>query len=256
MTITAITTVADFSTISGVIDTNTTYHTVAPSLSLPVGTYTLTDLGRINNEVFKFHLRLNDTDSTSFKIMLGCDNAGIGRAIQFDFSSTQKFVRLVNASGFDVAYDSVIEEKDIQSFFVDTAGLYVACRVEISNNKLRFYYGERLMLETIILTTVGTYWGFCNLTSSTQLYVSDTFVVQDQILFGNVNLNGAADEDGNVIVYNQSTYEVYEYTECDANGEYMVFLDDDPVNQNKYFLYGYVLGIGTVQPRGVSNITL
>lgn len=258
MTIESITSVSSFDTSTGVAESNETYHTVLPSFKFLAGTHVITNAGRFHNEVFKFHLRMDDVNATNFKIMLGCDATGIGRAIQFDFNATNKWVRLVNASGIDVTYDSVISEKDLMPLFnFDSAsGMFIECKVIISKNKLQFYYGNRLCVDTVQFTTVGNNWGFCNLTGSSQVWISDLSYIYDQILYGNVNLNGAPDDEGVVIVYNQSTYEVVEYTTCDTNGEYMVFLDDDPANVNKYFLYGFVNGVNGVQPRGVSNITL
>lgn len=255
MTINAITDVADFTNV-GVENSTEAFHTISPSFKYGAADSVIQDISRFHNEVFKFHLRMDDVNATSFKIMLGCDASGTGRAIQFDFSTNNKWIRLVNTTGIDTAYASVVQEKDIEPLMIHTSGSFVECRVEISNNKLRFFFNNLIVLDTTLLTTVGTHWGFCNLTGSSQVWTSDMFHVFDQILFGNVNLNGAPDEDGVVIVYNQSTYAVVNYTRCDANGEYMVFIDDDPVNVNKYFLYGFITGLGTVQPRGVSNITL
>lgn len=255
MTINAHLDVADFTNV-GVVNSNEAYHTVAPAFKYAAATSVIKDISRFNNEAFKFHLRMDDVNSTSFKIMLGCDASGNGRAIQFDFSTNNKWIRLVNTTGIDAAYASVIAEKDIQNLMIHSSGSFIECRVEISNNKLRFMFNNLIVIDVTTFSTVGTHWGFCNLTGSSQVWTSDMFHVYDQILFGNVNLNGAPDANGIVIVYNQQTYAVVNYTRCDANGEYMVFIDDDPANANKYFLYGFITGLGTVQPRGVSNITL
>lgn len=256
MTIQSINDVAQFSTNSGVVNSSEAFHEIAPAFKYAGGTFIYNDIGKFNNEAFKFYIRMDDVNSTTFKIMLGCDSNGAGQAIQFDFSSTNKWVRFVNTSGWDVLYDSVVVEKEISNLFRTPNSYFIECKVIVSNNKIRFYYNGMLLIDSTLFSPTSTYWGFCNRSGSSQVWTSDMFYVYDQILYGNVNLNGAADGRGIVVVYNQATYEVVSYTHCDDNGEYMVFLDDDPANVNKYFLYGFIPGVGTVQPRGVSNITL
>ncbi len=256
MTVIAHTDVADFDTNSGVVNTNTAFHSIAPSFAYDAGDYVITDIGRFNNEAFKFYMRMDDVTATNFKIMLGCNAVGNGRAIQFDFSSTQKWVRLVTTSGIDQAFDTVLQETDIHSKRIINNDFFVEIKVIISNNKIKVYYQGLLVIDYQNFTIVGNNWGFANLTGSSLVYTSDMFYVYDQIIYGNVNLNGAPDSRGVVIMYNQSTYDVVEYTVCDPNGEYMIFIDDQPENFNKYFIYGFVNGVGTVQPRGVSNITI
>jgi len=256
MAITPITSIANFDLVTGVVNSSEAYHTVNPSFKYSVATSMLTENSRMHNEVFKFHLRLDDVEATKFKIMVGCDSAGVGRAVQIDFTPTSKMIRLVNQSGIEVAYDSVIQEKDMTNLIIPTNGVFMECTLIISINKIQFFIGTKKCIDYSNFTTVGTHWGFCNLTGSSQVWTSDMFYIYDQILYGNVNLNGAPDSRGVVTVYNQATYEVVKRVICDSNGEYMIFLDDDPVNFNKYFLYGYVNGLTNLQPRGVSNITL
>lgn len=256
MAIEAITSINHFDSVVGVVDSMESYHIVSPSLKFAPATSVIKEINRMHNEVFKFHIRMDDVELTKFKIMLGCDAAGVGRAIQFDFDANNKMVRYVNQSGIDVAYDSVIKEKDITNISLLNNAEYVECKVVISINKVQLFFQNRLCMEVTNFTTVGTNWGFCNLTGSSIVYLSDLYYIYDQILYGNVNLNGAPDSRGIVSLYNQATYELVKRVICDMNGEYMIFIDDDPANFNKYFLYGYVDGLTNLQPRGVSNITL
>lgn len=241
---------------SGVVHSYTQIFNDAPAFDLDPATWWLKDNGRMFNEAFKLHLRFDDMEATICKLMLGCNSSGAGVAIQFDFSATAKWIRLVTTTGIDQAYSSVLHEVDISSKAVFTNAQYIGFKTIISNGKLQFWYGTIRLFDIQDFVPLGTYWGVCNLTGSTKVYTSDMYYIQDQILWGNVNLNGEPDMDGIVVVYNQSTYIVESVQPCDPNGEYMVFLDVDPAQLNKYFLYGFIPNIGYVQPRGVTNITL
>jgi len=251
-----ITNISQFDVNNGVDHSYTQFNTTSPSFMLDPATWWLKDNEQFHNEALKVHIRMDDVESTNFKIMFGCTSAGAGRALQFDFSATNKWVRLVNTSGIDQVYDSVIEEVDMHSRRPFTDALFVSLKIIISNNKLKCWFGNYFLFDIETFSISGTYWGACNLTGSTRVYTGDVTAYSDQVLWGNVNLNGEPDDLGQVIVYNQDTYQVIDYTYCDSNGEYMVFLDDDPADMNKYFLYGFIPGIVYVQPRGVSNITL
>lgn len=256
MTINKVESISYFDTNSGVQESNNEYRTRSPAFQCDPGTYCYKTWTSMSNRVLKMWVNMTDTTATSFKIMLGVDNTGVGRALQFDFSAANKWVRLVNVSGFDVAYDTVIEEIDLHTRWTWVNDIYEKLQIEIQGAKIRVSYGRITLFERNDMTYVGNHWGFCNLTASSTVYASDVDDIENQIIYGNVNLNGAPDDDGVVLVYNQQSYELYKKTRCDANGEYFVFIDDDPQNVNKYFIYGYIDGSGTVQPRGVSNITI
>lgn len=256
MTIEAITDVAQFDTVVAATNIESKFHTVGPGFKFPAGGYVVRDQLRMYNEAFKFYVNLTNKDNVSFKMMLGCDNTGTGKAIQMDFTATTVHFRLVTTSGFDVAYDTVIQEKEMSNKLVLQSDTWIECKVIVRANKLEFYFGNRRCIQLDTFTPDGNNWGWCTLTGSDTVYTSDMFYVYDQIIYGNVNLNGAPDAKGVVVMFNQNTYELVARTECDANGEYMIFLDDDPAHGNKYFMYGYVEGLNNIQPRGVSNISL
>lgn len=245
-----------YDTNSGVTDDNVTYKSMSPSMSMAAGTYVLKDLTRFNNEVFKFYVRFSDVTNTHFKLMIGIDNMGTGRAVHFDFSSTDAWVRLVNTSGLDQTYDTVITEHNLYNRMTMVNDQFVECRAEIVNGNFQFYFNGMRVLQSTAFTANANYFGFCNLTTGTQVYVSDVEYIYDQIIWGNVNLDGNPQAEGIVGCYKQSTLELYKYIRCLTNGAYMIFIDDDPVNANKYFIYGYVKDQGIVQPRGISNITI
>ena len=254
MTINAITSISQFTNV-GVVDSNEAVHTITPALKFAVATSVINDITTLTNDAFKFHLRMDTVTATSFKLMIGCNATGTGYALQFDFSASNKWIRLVTTSGINQAYDTVVQEVDMHNRLNFTDAQFIPCVVKLVDNKIQLVYNGFIAIDSAWSPT-ETHWGFCNLTASSLVYVSDIFHVNNQILFGNVNLDGAPDNRGIVMLYAQSTYDIVEVVETDTNGEYMIFIDDDPANLNKYFLYGYIKGLGTVQPRGVSNITL
>lgn len=257
MSIELINNIGYYTTVTGVTNSNEAIHTISPALKFTVDSHVLTDQSRMNNEVYKFHLRSENIDATNFKIIVGCDGSNVGPAIELDFTATSKIIRLVNQTALDTN-GATIAEKDITTLFdfSNATSQFIECRVEISKNKIRFYYAGRLCIDSTQLVPMGTQFGFLNSPASSIVYVSDPYYYFDQILYGNVNLNGAPNSKGKVILYNQATYQVVSVTHCDSNGDYMIFVDDDPVNGNKYFLYGFIEDYTASQPRGVSNITL
>lgn len=256
MSITRFDAIADFDTISGATEDPATFNELAPGFLVEAGEHVLHDNSRIHNEVFKFHMRCADADDTSFKFMVGVNSSGVGQALQFDYDATNLYVRLVTASGIDVAYDTAEATMDLTNMLMVANDQFIPIQIEIQDNKIRCRVKNIIVAEYKSFQPTGTYFGFANLTGSANVYVSDLYWYNDQIVYGNVNLNGAANADGIVVLYNQSTYDVVEYRHTDNDGEYFIFIDDDPANLNKYFMYGFVEGQTSIQPRGVSNITL
>lgn len=256
MAITHFDELADFGTVSGVTEDAGVFYDDGPGFLAEAGEYVLEDNGRCINEVFKFWMRLTDADATSFKFMVGANSSGVGQYVQFDFDATNMYVRLVTASGFDVAYDTAEATIDIKNMIVLSDIDWVPVQIEIQDNKIRCQVRNIVCFEYKSFSPVGNYFGFCNLTGSADVHISDLYWYTDQIVYGNVNLNGVADSNGIVVLYNQSTFDVVEYRHTDSDGEYYIFIDDDPANLNKYFMYGFIDGETNIQPRGVSNITL
>lgn len=256
MAITHFDEIADFGTVSGVTEDVSVFYDQSPGFLAKAGEYVLEDNGRCINEVFKFWMRLTDVDDTSFKFMVGANSSGVGQYVQFDFDVTNMYVRLVTASGFDVAYDTAEATIDIKNMIALADNDWVPVQIEIQDNKIRCRFRNIICFEYKSFSPVGNYFGFCNLSGSADVHVSDLYWYTDQIVYGNVNLNGVADGRGIVVLYNQSTFEVVEYRHTDNDGEYYIFIDDDPINLNKYFMYGFIDGETNIQPRGVSNITL
>jgi len=256
MSISNINTIAYFDTVTGVVDDGTNFHTVPGSLDFAVATNCVKDITRFNNEAFTFYIRMEDVTNTSFQVLLGGNNAWTGKAVRFDFSASNKWIRLADVNLADGALVTVLTEKDIHERFIFTNSVYIKVEIIISNDVVKVKYNNAPVLEYGAFSLIGNNWGFSNQTASAQVRVSDLYHYQDQIFWGNVNINGAPNAAGEVWLYNQSTYKVVDNQYCNAAGEYLIFLEDDPANLNKYFMYGYVPGSGNSQPRGVCNITL
>lgn len=255
MSIQNLNTISSFTTVSGATDNNSIFNEVAPSIELQSSNFIHTPLSKIDNEVYQFYLRMVDVDDTKFKILLGNSNTGSGQSIEIEFNSSEKLISLVNTSGLDISNDSVIIQRNIRDFLNFTNDKWYKIQIEIQSDKIRCFFDKILCFE-FELSLSGLEFGFVNMAGSSNVYVSDLKIYVDQIVYGNVNINGANNENGRVVLYNQSTYEIVKYTEVDSNGEYFIFIEDDPLNSNKYFIYGFIENRTNIQPRGVLNITL
>ena len=249
MTITRFDAIADFDTVSGATD-------AAPGFLLEGSEHILHDNARIHNEVFKFDMQCANITNTKFKFMVGVNSLGIGQALEFDYDGATLYIRLVTSNGIDVDHMTAEATMDLTNMLVLVNGQSIPIRVEIQDNKIRCRVKNIIVAEYKSFSPNGNYFGFANRLNSSNVIITNLIQYSDQIVYGNVNLNGAANADGIVVLYNQNTYEVVEYHYTDGDGEYFIFIDDDPIYQNKYFMYGFIEGQTSIQPRGVSNITL
>ena len=256
MAITRLESVSDYGVNSGVIDDIGVFADLSPGQELGAGSYIIDDFSQASNEVLKFYASFSNVTSTNFKILLGDTAAGIGMALQIDMSSSNLFVRLVTATGIDQTEDTIVEQNDLIDRFIPANDVFYPVQVELQGGNLRVRINNIIALETGTFVASGTNFGFCNRAGSSNVTISDVYWYTNQIVYGNVNVNGVADSNGVVILYNQFTYEVIKKQRCTPNGLFWIFIDDDPLNFNKYFMYGFIEGEYGLQPRGVSNITL
>jgi hypothetical protein len=247
----------DYSINNGVTENTTIFKYESPSFELTSGSYIIKDLNRMYNEAITCWLSSSDFTNSKFQILIGCDNAGNGVALRFDMSSSQFFIRLVYISSFgNPTYDSVIIERDLFNILNLVNNTFYKISLYLSQDKVGVLFDDVDVFEISNVTFTGNYFGFSGIDTPTSIFVSDIYYYSDSVFYGNVNLNGVPDDSGNVLMLNQQTYSMVNLDRCDVDGNWMIFLEDDPINFNKYVLIGYISDRPDLQPRGVGNITL
>jgi hypothetical protein len=173
-------------------------------------------------------------------------------------SATGWKIQYVNISSWDGLPDSVNEEKDLKirgwNFKSD---VFYKITIYLANNQLKVYFNNALCVDSLAFSPSGGWMGVSGIDSTTSSYVSDLTYWEEQCLWGNVNINGVPQAtSGRAILFSQDIVEVVEYSATNTDGDYLIFLEDDPANLNKYFMIGFIADQTNIQPRGVSNITI
>ncbi len=258
MAIQTINRIADYDVNNGVTENTGIFKYTAPSMVLSSGTDIIKNMNRFHNEAFTFWVYFADATASKFEAVLGTDVNGSGVALRFDFSASYSWIRLVQVTNFgNPTYDSVIVEKDvrlIEDGFQNNT--WYKCVVYLADDMLKVEFNGVQLFEIETFVPNGTYFGFSGLDTSNNIYISDATYYSDQVFWGNVNLNGVPDDQGQVLMLKQSTFSLIGRDLCNSKGEWLIFLEDDPANVNKYILIGHILDRPTYQPRGVGNITL
>jgi len=126
----------------------------------------------------------------------------------------------------------------------------------ISNGKIEFFINGGSILQYNSFEKVGDHFGYHNNNSPTTMYISDTIWYDDQIIWGNVNVNGSNNQDGFVLLYKQFDITLHQSTITDVNGNWMMLMEEDPIEQNKHILVGGITSDDNLQPKGISSVTL
>jgi len=147
-------------------------------------------------------------------------------------------------------------EKDITRIASIKADVWSEIRILIANSKVQIYLNHLLIMEYNSFVGVGTHFGFYNTTGQDDVTVSDSIYYGDQIIWGNVNINGQTNQDGFTLLFSQVDINFIESANCDQSGNWMIFIKEDPYQQNKHILMGAISSEQFLQPKGISNITL
>lgn len=252
---TQMTNLTDFTTNSGVTETVATYKYTSPGLVVGSGDYIYHDDGAMTNFATTCWVQFGAT-TAQFRVLLGVTAAGAGKALDFNLTASSQTVSLTNISTFTGVADSTIVSKEMIDRLTLTSGKWYYLTIIISNNILKVYFGNYYMFETNVYAPGDTYWGFSGMATANSTVVSDVWWYNNQVFYGNVNINGVPDVDGVAVMFKQVDGAVVDYVQCNTDGEYAILVTDDPTSGNKYFLIGYIQDEPTVQPRGVGNITL
>ncbi len=249
--------ITDF-TSSSASESGSVYKTFSPSISLASGDNALYDTtGPFDNVAITAWVRFTDSTDGKVRFHLGCTSGGAGKAIDIVMSATGWKVQYVNISSFDGLPDAVNKEKDFKlRGWEFSDNIFYKITIFLANNQLKVYFNSALAIDENAYSPAGGWTGISGIDTATTTYVDDLVVYQDQCLWGNVNINGVPQAtDGRAVLFSQDIVEVVEYSSTNADGDYLIFVEDDPANLNKYFILGFVADQTDIQPRGVGNIT-
>ncbi len=243
--------ISDWTQQSNITQDNDTFKYNSPSLFFATGSpsYIIKDLGRHHNESLTFYLRSDDLVNSSFFVLFGCNDLGDGYAIDIKYHQ----LRLVTIGTYSET--SVI--LDSSELFWQANNQFHKIKLLIVNSKIQLFFNDGLLLEYDEFTKVGDYIGFHNNNSLSNHWISDSIWYDDQILWGNININGVNNQDGFVLLYSQFDMAYIQNQSTDDTGNWMMFIEEDPIHQNKHVLVGGINSPTTnLQPKGVSSITL
>jgi len=243
---------SDWTLESNVIEDPVNYKNTSPGLFLAnTGSpFILYDTTQVHNESFVSWFKCVDNSLLKFQYMFGSNNLGDG----FAFEITKTDVRLIQTSLF--LESAVIMEKDISRISTIASNTFTEVKILIVNMKVQLYINHLLIMEYNSFIGVGNHYGYYNHNGNDDIYVSDTIYYGDQIIWGNVNINGQSNQSGFTLLFNQLDINFIESANCDSSGNWMIFIEEDPYQQNKHILVGAILSEQFLQPKGISSITL
>lgn len=255
--------VADFTTNSGTANLSYIYNTVSPSIAIDNGEYIIKDQTSLDNFALTFYFRFASVANNNMRVHLGSDGTGLGNCLNLSLDASKNATLTygeLTTPGWINAIDTSIKQRQylINNGWNVQNPTYVQRWTKVSivivNDILEIYYDNLLFYKDESYTPVGTYFGFSN-NSSVSTYISDVYVYENQIFYGNVNIDGTIYSSGGYVnAYYLHDMSLYKRVECDSQGRYALFIEDDPLNLNKYYIIGYYNSRADVQPRGVSNL--
>jgi hypothetical protein len=250
--------IADFDTNSGVVESSPIFKDEAPGLGVQTTTHGVNDITDISNFAISGYVRFSDIAGGKARVVFGATVAGVGKAIDFVMSGAGWKVQYVDITTFDGAATAVNQEVDfMRRAFEYYSDVWYKFQIIAQGTNLRVIFDGKECFDLTNFAPAGTYVGIAGIDTASFSYFSDLEYWHNQVFYGNVNINGVPQPlEGRAIMFHQTFYNVVEYTATNANGDYMIFIQDDPTNLNKYFLIGYVDNRRDIQPRGVANITL
>lgn len=255
--------IADFTLTSATAPSNVAYvfKDISPGIYMGSGEYCVKDQTSLDNFALTFYYKFLNATSSGIRVAFGCDNTGVGYSFDYVISTATDVKYKINqltTAGWTNAPDTTLYEIDAYHGYVHNISNVNEWRklsIVIAGSRLQIYTDDDyLFYEDLNFTISGTHWGLASLGTNV-LYISDVYVYENQIFYGNVNIDGTTySENGYVNLYNQQDMSFVKRSTCDTNGDYMLFIEDDPINQNKYYILGYYSDKKNIQPRGVSNL--
>lgn len=212
--------------------------------------YIIKDMGRINNEVYKTYIKSPTIDSLQFLVCFGCDNLGNGYALEFKAG----FINLVTLLSYVPTQTLATKRHQRQT----SSNSWIRVKIVIVNKKCKIFFSleNTMAFEIENFIPSGNYFGYYMNGSTVDAYVSDTVHYTDQVLWGNINLNGDNQSDGRSVLLEQSTLSFIDKDDCDSLGNWAIFVDEDPLDQTRHILLGLIDNKKNIQPKGISGITL
>lgn len=250
--INTLTRLTDYDIVNNVVEDHANYYNISPSFyfNYTLAPYMLKDMGRFHNEAFKFSFNSPDVSNFKFQVLFGCNSSGDGYAVSIENS----IMKLVTVSTF--VETAVLSERGLSRSMNFANNTYYSFKLVIANAKLQIYLNDNLFMEYNSFSPIANYYGYHLNGSTANVYISDTTYYDDQVIWGNVNLNGENNEDGFSLLFNQISIDLHSYSPCDTSGNWIIFIDDDPIQQNRFILIGAISSKEYLQPKGISSITL
>lgn len=240
----------DYDVNSNVTEDNTEFKTTSPCFKFDqsLSPYILKNMTRFHNETFTLYFKAVNVTTFKLLVMIGSDVTGNGYAISLENNS----IKLVNTAIFVPQTEFVI--KDLTRILSMENDTYYKLSIMVANNKLECFIDDMLVLDYTPFLKYGDYFGYHLNGGTSNVYVSDTIYFDDQILWGEVALVSTPDEDGFVLLFDQTDIGFISRGNCNVNGNYLIFVDEDPLDQNLHIMVG---AISTeLQPKGISNVTI
>lgn len=252
MAINTLYTLADFTTNSSVTEDNVEFHTTSPCFKFDhtLSPYLMKNMLRFHNETFTLYFKANDITLFNLEVLIGCNIGGDGYGVLIE----DGLISLVDTTIF--VPTNTILSKDLTRMNPLLSNTYYKLSIMVVNNKLEVFLDDVLVLEYSNFVKVDNYFGYHLNGGTTNVYVSDTIYFDDQIVWGEIAYVNRGDEDGFMLMYDQTDISFMGVAECDADGNYMMFVDEDPVDQNLHIMVGAIHTQQQIQPKGISSVTI
>ena len=233
MAINSLYTLADFDVNSNVTEDNVEYKTTSPCFLFnhTLSPYITKNLTRFHNETFTLYFKAVDVTTFKLLILIGADSSGDGYAISLEENS----MKLVELISYVPQTDLVT--KDLTRIAPSINDTYYKITILVANTKIECFLDDMLMMEYSSFVKYDNHFGYHLNGGTSNVYVSDTIYFDDQILWGEVALVNTPNEDGFVLLFDQTDISFITHAGCDINGKYMIFVDEDPVQQNLHIIH-------------------
>ena len=247
-------TLADFDIVSNVTEDPVLKYENPPSFYFEntLSPYMLKDMGRIHNEVYKMYIQSSDINNIDFMILFGCDDIGNGYAVHIDALD----IKVVELVAYNVT--NTLSSKPHFRMTINNTWFFV--EIHIANKKLDVFLTNKYNKVSNVTNfiPVGNYFGYKNIISanSVNANVSDTMHYTDQILWGNINVNGDGLDTSDAVLFEETTFSfIYKYN-CDQYGDWAIFVDEEATDQTRHILLGLVNTERNIQAKGILGITI
>lgn len=248
----------DFDVNSGVVETGDAFFDESPGLQFSSGSSARIQTNNMENFGITYYLGFNNVLSGKNRIVLGGDASGSGRAVDVILTSSSWKVNYVSCGSFSDSNPTVIQSKDIKlrGFQLENYSMYKV-KIYLSGAKMKVFFNNIHCFDVSTFNYTTGEIGFSGIDSSNRSYISDINYYTNQCFTGRVTLTGSSQgTDGRVVCINQTNMTPVAHERCDSGGYYVLFVEQDSLDNHRYLLYSYVDGRENIQPKGISNLVI